>query len=93
MLLRNGFLNSLTLTTVIILDGMVSVKSWNGCKWKNISLDLLPQVGGARDADDTSIERVERSSFFAAGDRLPVHLNSSCSFCMSWRYPDSRDKF
>ena len=41
--------------------------------------------------DDTTLtERVEPSSFVAAGDRLLVHLNSSLQYCMLWRYPDSR---
>ena len=41
--------------------------------------------------DTTLIERVKPSSFVAAGDLLPVHLNSQTN-SMSWRYPDSRTK-
>ena len=65
-------------STRVIED--TSLKTWSRCKWKKVCLDLLPQVFGGLGIDDTTVtERVEPSSFVAAGDRLPVHLNSSYS--------------
>ena len=55
----------------------ISLKNWSGCKWKTLSLNLLPQEVEEWGTDDTTlIQRVEPSSFGAAGDRLPVHLSS-----------------
>ena len=52
-----------------------SLMSWSGCTWKEICLHLLPQAVGADDT--TLIERVEPTSFGAAGGRLLVPLTSS----------------
>ena len=49
--------------------------------------------GGMSTDDTTKIVRAESSSFVAARDRLPVHLDISCSDCMCWRYLDCRNKF
>ena len=56
-------------------------QSWRcACKWKKISQNLLLQVAEGLGTDVTTpTGGVEPSSFAAAGDRLPVHLNSSFS--------------
>ena len=56
-------------------------KNWSGCMWKkdNQPASATPGSGGL-DTDDTAvIEVVEPNSFVAVGDRLLVHLDSSCS--------------
>ena len=58
----------------------ISLKSWSGCKWRNISSDLLFTGRERVGTDDTTLmERVEPSSFVAAVDRLLVHLSRLAS--------------
>ena len=55
-----------------------SVKGWSGCTWKKMSPESTATGGGGVGTDETTLtERVEPTSFAAAGDRLPVRLSSS----------------
>ena len=60
-----------------------------GGTWKNHPGSAHPGGGGMGTDDTTLIERVELSSFGAAGDRLPVHHQQFETWCMSWRYLDT----
>ena len=51
------------------------------------------QPGSAATHDTASTENVDASSFLAAGDRLPVHLNSSCSTAFPGKSQNNHKQF
>ena len=60
------------------------------CIWKKITPNLLFLVAETWGTDvTTSIERVEPSSFAAAGDGLSIHPNRSRSTFLWWSQNDS----
>ena len=57
-------------------------QSWSGCTGKKNQPGSAATGSEGLGTDDTTlIEGVEPRSFAAAGDRLPVHLDSSASAC------------